>query len=332
MKIRLYPLKFKPILKETVWGGTKLHEMLGKPMETLSNIAESWELSCVKENISVATNGLLRGKNLSQLLEIYQKDLVGSHVYEKYGNNFPILLKFIDAKEPLSIQVHPNDKIAEKKHNSLGKPEMWYIIHAETDAYIINGFNSKITKDEYVKAVEENSLEQHLEKHPVVAGDVFFIPAGRVHAIGAGVMLAEIQQTSDVTYRIYDYNRLDSNGTPRELHTKQAKRAIDFKIPQTYKSDYKLLKNKAIELVKSSGFVTSILEIDKPVDRDYKDLDSFVILTSIEGLTAIEFKDGKKENLKTGETLLIPAIIHQIMIVPKEKSAKILEIYFLKYN
>ena len=325
MKPALYPFKFLPILKERIWGGTYLHSLCGKPMGTLSNIAESWELSCVKDDISVAINGLLRGKNLAQLIETYQHELVGEHVYEKYGNVFPILVKFIDAREPLSIQVHPNDKIAAKKHNSMGKSEMWYIVQAEQDAYIISGFKSELTKEEYVEAVETNNLEQHLLKHQVTEGDVFYIPAGRVHAIGGGVLLAEIQQTSDLTYRIYDFNRTDSNGKKRELHTELAKKAIDFKIPKFYKTDYKNTKNKSVEIVNTPYFVTSLVEFNKPIDRDYSDLDSFVVLTCVEGFAAIEFKDGKKENLKMGETMLIPANLHQIMMVPKENS-KILEI------
>ncbi|MCL2073652.1 MAG: class I mannose-6-phosphate isomerase [Marinilabiliaceae bacterium] len=327
MRIKLYPLKLKPILKESIWGGTKLHEMFAKPIENLSNIAESWEVSGVKDNVSIVANGLLRGKNLLEILECYQNELVGNHVYEKYGNAFPILLKFIDAKEPLSIQVHPNDEIAALKHNSIGKSELWYIIEAEKDAHIINGLNSQLKKEDFANAIEKNCLEQYLVKHNIAAGDVFYIPAGRVHAIGAGVLLAEIQQTSDITYRIYDFNRTDSKGKKRELHTKKAKRAIDTKLPQSYKTEYKMLKNKGIELINSQHFVTNIIEIDKPVERTYTGLDSFIILTCFEGNTSVEFRDGKNENLRTGDTLLIPAIIQQVMIVPKEKSAKLLEIY-----
>jgi mannose-6-phosphate isomerase len=319
-------LKFKPIVIDKIWGGTKLHTLLGKAIGNLSNIGESWEISGFEAHLSIVSNGFLKGNNLNELVGIYMHDLTGEHVYEKYGNKFPLLIKIIDTNAPLSIQVHPNDDIASKKHNSFGKTEMWYVMSAEKDAYLISGFNSAITPSEYVKAVEEDKIESFLAKHIVNSGDVFFIPAGRVHSIGAGIMLVEIQQTSDLTYRIYDYNRRDPDGNLRELHTELAKEAIDFNIPNSYYTEYNSVKNKSIEVVKSPYFVTSVLDFDKPVSRDYYNLDSFVVLICIEGKAYIEYSDGKKENVKPGETFLIPAELSQIELVPKNKSI-ILEVY-----
>ena len=326
MNNKLYPLKFKPILLDKIWGGTKLYEMLGKPIGKIPNIGESWEISGYDGLISVVSNGFLKGNNLNELVEVYMNELVGDHIYEKFGNEFPLLIKFIDAKEDLSIQVHPNDEVAMKHHNLCGKTEMWYVMQADKDAYLISGFKSKITPDEYVKAVEDDKLESLLAKHIVSPGDVFFMPAGRVHAIGAGIVLAEIQQTSDLTYRIYDFNRRDDKGNLRELHTELAKEAIDYKIPDSYRTDYKPVKNKSIEVIKSPYFVTSVLEIDKPVERDYYDYDSFVVLICVEGNGEIEYYNNKKIPVKKGETILIPAELYQITIIPKN-FARFLEVY-----
>ena len=327
MKNTLYPLKFKPILMDKIWGGTKLHTMFGKSIGNLPNIGESWEISGFDKHVSIVSNGFLKGNNLNELVEIYMHDLTGEHVYEMFGNEFPLLIKFIDSKEPLSIQVHPNDEIAAKNHNSFGKTEMWYVMNADKDAFLISGFNSKITQNEYIKAVEDDKLEMFLAKHFVSPGDVFFIPAGRVHAIGPGIILAEIQQTSDLTYRIYDFNRRDEHGNKRELHTELAKEAIDYQIPDSYRTEYELILNKSVEVVKSQYFVTSILEIDKSINRDYYELDSFIILICVEGVADIEYSGGKKENIKQGETVLIPAELSQIKLVPQKK-VKLLEVYY----
>ena len=326
MNNKLYPLKFKPILLDKIWGGSKLNDLLGKPIGKLPNIGESWELSGYEGLVSVVSNGFLKGNNLNELVEVYMNDLTGDHVYEKFGNEFPLLIKFIDAKEPLSIQVHPNDEMAAKHHDLFGKTEMWYVMQADKDSFLISGFKSQITPNEYVKAVEEDKLELYLSKHTVNEGDVFFIPAGRVHAIGAGIMLAEIQQTSDLTYRIYDFNRRDAKGNLRELHTELAKEAIDYKIPNSYITDYKSVKNQTIEVVNSPYFVTSVLEIDKSIERDYYNLDSFVILICVDGNADIEYNNDKKESVIKGETILIPAELYKIKIIPKN-FVKFLEVY-----
>jgi len=322
----LYPLKFKPILKDKIWGGKKLHSLLGKSIGKLPNIGESWEVSGFEGYVSKIKNGFLKGNDLQEVIEVYMNDIVGDHVYEKFGNQFPLLIKFIDSNQPLSIQVHPDDEIALKRHGSFGKTEMWYVMQAEKDSYLTIGFNSEITPNEYVKAVEEDKLELFLAKHKVASGDVFFIPAGRVHAIGAGIVLVEIQQTSDITYRIYDFNRRDDNGNTRELHTEYAKEVIDFKIPDSYRTEYVPIKNKSVEIEKNPYFVTSILEINEPLDRDYYEFDSLVILICIEGEGFINYHNNKKESIKKGETILIPAELSHIKLVP-QKNLKILEVF-----
>lgn len=224
----LYPLKFNPILKDKIWGGSKLKTVLNKDFSPLPNAGESWEISGVEGDVSVVSNGFLEGNNLEELIEIYMGDLVGDHVYENFGIEFPLLIKFIDANDVLSIQVHPDDVLSKERHNAFGKTEMWYVIEADKGSELIVGFNQKVDKDTYIKKLEEGRLEEILNNEPVAKGSCFFIPAGRVHAIGKGILLAEIQQTSDVTYRIYDFNRTDDKGTPRELHTELAVDAIDY--------------------------------------------------------------------------------------------------------
>lgn len=311
---------------DKIWGGKKLNTILGKPMGDLPNIGESWELSGVEGNVSVVANGFLQGNSLNELIEIYMGDLVGERVYSRFGNEFPLLIKFIDAREALSIQVHPDDELAALRHNSFGKTEMWFVMQADKGSYLISGFNKEILPDVYAKAVEDNTLESLLAKHPVASGDVFYIPAGRVHAIGGGIMLAEIQQTSNVTYRIYDFNRRDDNGNARDLHTELALEAIDFKVPDSYKTDYVAEINNAVEVVKSPYFVTSVLEVEKPIERDYYHLDSFVILVCTDGMALLEYGDGLKEQIKKGETVLIPSDLQQLTLVP-EPNVRLLEVF-----
>ncbi|HOV71793.1 MAG TPA: class I mannose-6-phosphate isomerase, partial [Dysgonamonadaceae bacterium] len=231
--MNLYPLKFNPILKPVIWGGSDICKF--KHITPLiDGIGESWEISGVKGHISIISNGELAGTSLEELLLKEKSRLVGEKIYEKYGNTFPLLIKFIDARDNLSIQVHPDDELAKKRHNSFGKTEMWYVINASPDAFLYSGFEKGITPDEYVERIKNDTFIETLKKHYVKPGDVFFIPAGRVHAIGAGCFIAEIQQTSDITYRIYDYNRKDADGNPRELHTELAKDAIDYTVYPSY--------------------------------------------------------------------------------------------------
>ncbi|MDF1549873.1 MAG: class I mannose-6-phosphate isomerase, partial [Bacteroidales bacterium] len=254
----LYPLKFAPVLKEKIWGGQKLSELLGKKARNDTKIGESWEISCVAGDISKVSNGFLEGNSLQELIEVYMSDLIGEQVYLKFGEEFPLLIKFIDAQDVLSIQVHPDDEVAKERHNAYGKTEMWYVLQADEDAELISGFKNDTDKQTYLTALQSGNLSELLNAEKVKEGDVFFIPAGRVHAIGRGIMLAEIQQTSDITYRIYDWGRVDDDGKPRELHTELAKDVIDFKACDSYRTDYKLVKNETKNLVSCKYFVTNI--------------------------------------------------------------------------
>lgn len=321
----LYPLTFKPIILERIWGGKKLKTRLGKDIGNIENVGESWEISSVQGLESEAENGLLAGNNLSELIEIYMSDLVGEKVYDKFGIEFPLLIKYIDAEDVLSLQVHPSDVLAKERHHAYGKTEMWYVIDAEPDAYIISGFKRDITKHEYLAHLEAGNLEKLMNKVPTKPGDVFFIPAGRVHAIGKGVLLAEIQQTSDITYRIFDWNRVDKKGNPRQLHIEEALDAIDFKMTQQVKQPYKEIKNTPINLVDCQYFTTNLLYLDQPIEREYALIDSFKILMIIKGKAVLSYQN-KEFAFDEGKTVLIPAIFDSITIFPKA-TCKILEIY-----
>lgn len=323
--MNLYPLKFNPILKPVIWGGSDICKF--KHITPLiDGIGESWEISGVKGHISIISNGELAGTSLEELLLKEKSRLVGEKIYEKYGNTFPLLIKFIDARDNLSIQVHPDDELAKKRHNSFGKTEMWYVINASTDAFLYSGFEKGITPDEYVERIKNDTFIETLKKHYVKPGDVFFIPAGRVHAIGAGCFIAEIQQTSDITYRIYDYNRKDADGNPRELHTELAKDAIDYTVYPSYKTEYTPHLNQAVRLVNCPYFTTNLLEIDQPITRSYHQLDSFIIYICIKGESMIKDNKGNFIPLRQGESLLIPADTNSVELIPSLKT-KILETY-----
>ena len=283
----LYPLKFTPICKDKIWGGNKLHDLLNKEFPELPNCGESWEISGVQDDISVVSNGFLTGNSLEELIEVYMGDLVGEKVYEKFGTEFPLLVKFIDANDYLSIQVHPNDELALERHDSFGKTEMWYVVQADPGSRLISGFSRKVDKDEYLHSVENGTLEELLNDEEVKAGDVFFIPAGRVHAIGKGIVVAEIQQTSDVTYRIYDFNRVDDKGNPRELHTDLAVDAIDYSFETNYRTEYQSSDNQSVTLVDCPYFTTNILTLSATVERDFTDRDTFVIYTCLDGIVPL---------------------------------------------
>lgn len=323
--MKLYPFKFEPILKPVIWGGSRLCEFKNiKPVK--DGIGESWEISGVKGSISVISDGDLKGVSLSELLLGSKEQLVGKKVYEKYGNTFPLLIKFIDARDDLSIQVHPDDRLAKQRHNSFGKTEMWYVINAAPDAYLYSGFQKSITPDEYVERVKNNTFTETLRKYYVKPGDVFFLPAGRVHAIGAGCFIAEIQQTSDITYRIYDYNRKDADGNTRELHTDLAKDAIDYTVYPTYKTEYLPTPNHPVKLASCNYFTTNLLDLSLEINRDYSFLDSFVIFICIDGSCQITDDKGNSVVLKQGETLLIPADTNSVNVKPSA-SVKLLETY-----
>ena len=321
----LYPLKFTPILKEKIWGGQKLNTLLKKNLGTLPNAGESWEISGVGGDDSVVSNGFLKGNTLNEILEIYMGELVGDKVFQQFGNEFPLLIKFIDANDVLSIQVHPDDKLSKERHQAFGKTEMWYVMQADKDASLISGFNQQVNKEQYIEALKNDTLEALLANHKVQTGDVFFIPAGRVHAIGQGIMLAEIQQTSDVTYRIYDFNRKDKDGKTRDLHTDLAIDAIDFSYSKEARTNYSLQNNQPTEVVNCDYFKTSIIEFDKTLERDFYGYDSFLIYLCVEGEFDIQYSD-QKEVVTTGETILIPADLQTISLIPKS-NCKVIEVH-----
>ena len=270
----LYPLKFHPILKKKIWGGERLAY---KSKEHDESIGESWEISAVEDNISVVSNGILADNDLQELIEVYMGDLVGDHIYEKFGVEFPLLIKYIDANDDLSIQVHPDDETAKERHNAYGKTEMWYIVDADKDASLVLGFNHEIDKATYLQALHQNKLMDLLNVQKVKKGESFFIPAGLVHAIGKGCLIAEIQQTSDITYRIYDYNRKDANGNTRELHTDLATDVIDYSYQPQHRVNYIPQDNQSAKLVKCPYFTTNLLVFDRDIEKEYVHLDSFVI-------------------------------------------------------
>lgn len=330
MENQLYPLKFKPVLKDKIWGGSKMKSVLGIDFAPLPNCGEAWVLSGVDENQTGIVNGFLAGNELNELVEIYMGDLVGDAVYERFGDEFPILVKFIDAADYLSIQVHPDDELAARRDIGYGKSEMWYIIAADKDSELISGFSRKVDKATYLKHLENKSLREILNVEKVEKGDVFYIPAGRVHAIGPGIFLAEIQQTSDSTYRIYDWDRVDSEGKSRELHIEEAMDAIDFKVYDDYKAKYELKKNGTANLVTSPYFTSNLIQLDSAIAKDYSELDSFVIYVCVEGSVTI-VHSGETESqvsISQGEALLIPATIDRIDLVPSAAS-KLLEVYIV---
>ncbi|GAA4957274.1 type I phosphomannose isomerase catalytic subunit [Algibacter aquimarinus] len=318
----LYPLKFNPILKDKIWGGQKLKSLLNKE-NNLPNVGESWEVSDVEGDTSIVSNGSLKGKSLKELLETYQADLIGEKNYEAFGNKFPLLIKFIDAKEDLSIQLHPNDELAAKRHNSFGKTEMWYVMQADDDSNLIVGFNQDMTSEKYLEHLESKTLTKILNFDKVKTGDTYFIEVGRVHAIGAGVMLAEIQQTSDITYRVYDWDRVDDEGNERELHNDLAIDAFDFNMPDNFRVNYSKTINESNEMVSCPYFTTSYLEVSKTICKTNAH-DSFLIYLCVDGEAEIVV-NGKSEYLKKGQTVLLPAAIKNYQITSKK--ATLLEVY-----
>jgi len=322
----LYPLKFNPIYLEKLWGGNRLRTLLNKNYGDLKNCGESWELSGVEGRISVVSNGFLQGNDLSELIEIYMGDLVGDKVYEQFGNEFPLLIKFIDAQDDLSVQVHPNDKLSKERHNAFGKTEMWYVVDTDEGALINSGFNQPVDRLKYIESLKAGKLIDILKYDEAKVGDVFFIPSGRIHAIGKGCLVAEIQQTSDVTYRIFDYNRTDNEGNLRELHTELSLDAIEYSYQKDYKTKYTPEANKSVEIVNCKYFTTNILEFNKSIEKDYNHLDSFVIYMNLGGEFIIE-TDAGTEHVGIGETILIPASIDQVKLIPKSGKVMLLEVY-----
>lgn len=319
----MYPIKFNPILKERLWGGTKLKTLFNKPIET-DITGESWEVSAVKGDISVVANGDFTGKSLQELIDLYPNELLGKHVYEKFGADFPILIKFIDAREDLSIQVHPNDELAKKRHNSFGKTEMWYVMQADEGAELIVGFNKDVSKEEYQQLLDNEQLTEIMNYEKVTEGDTFFINTGKVHAIGGGIIIAEIQQTSDITYRVYDFNRKDKNGNLRELHTEQALDAIDYQKKDDFKVTYSKSNNYTNEMVNCPYFITNYLKLTENFEKEIGSQDSFHIYMCVKGSGVIS--DGKTElTVNQGETVLFPASCGKLQV--KTSQMELLEVY-----
>jgi len=313
------PIRFETQFKEKIWGGSKIRDVLSKDFSPLPNCGETWELSGVAHNVSIVKNGLYKGRSLNDLINEFGGDLLGKDIYEKYGNSFPLLIKFIDAQDDLSIQVHPNDEAA-AKFNSFGKTEMWYVIDAEPNARLVSGLKENVTLESYNTAVRNNDLGDILNWVSVYEGDVFFIPAGKVHSIGKGILLAEIQQSSDLTFRIFDFDRVESDGSKRELHNDQAIQVINFTSPEDPKTSYIDRLNDPVKLVSCDFFTTSKLVLDEEVHYNL-DHESFTILICLDGDLLLN-----GERFLKGEVVLIPAVNNQIQLTPKSKTT-ILEVH-----
>ena len=327
----LYPLKFKPRVKERIWGGQAIVAKKGKAAGRLAKdklYGESWDLSSVKGDVSVVANGFLKGNNLEEIIEVYMGELVGEENFEHYGLEFPLLIKYLDCNDKLSVQVHPDDALAEERHNSFGKTEAWYVVDCKPGAAIYLGFKDlNLTREEYIAAVSESRLEELLNKVEVKPGDTFFIPAGTVHALGAGLEVVEVQQTSDITYRIYDWDRVDAEGKSRELHTALAVDAIDFEADaELLHRKYELQKGGEAKVIESNYFTMVLYDVAGGKNFDLSELDSFVVYIALNGSVRI-FADGNEETLEEGEVILIPAEVNEVVA---EGNAKLMEVYIAK--
>ena len=318
--------KFQPILKSTIWGGEKI-----VPYKQIASgqtqVGESWELSGVKGNESVVAGGPEAGTTLPGLIARHGAALLGKANFERFGEEFPLLIKFIDARQDLSIQVHPDDRLAWERHKSKGKTEMWYVVDADKGARLRSGFAKQVTPAQYEASVEDNTITDILAEYEIHPGDLFFLPAGRVHSIGAGAFIAEIQQTSDITYRIYDFNRKDANGKTRELHTDLAREAINYEVLDDYRTKYEAVKDEPVELVACPYFTTSVYDMTEEISCDYSELDSFVIFICMEGACRIKDNEGNELKVGAGESILLPATTQDVTITPEAGNVKLLETY-----
>jgi mannose-6-phosphate isomerase len=315
-------IKFEPLLKQTLWGGDKIIPFKHLNAQ-LDNVGESWEISGVKDRETVVSNGEHKGKRLNQLVGELKGKLVGEDNYRRFGDEFPMLIKFIDAHQDLSIQVHPSDEIAHRQGKSRGKTEMWYALESAPGAQLYNGLKEHITPEQYKAMVENDTIIDALARYEVHEGDVFFIPAGRIHAIGAGCFVTEIQQTSDVTYRIYDFKRKDKNGNYRELHTKEAAESIDYTVLDNYRTEYEPLKNEGVQVATCPYFTTAVYDLTEPMTLDYSELDSFVILIAVKGEGRL-ICNGEEMPFQMGDTVLLPATTNEVRV---EGEVKFLETY-----
>jgi len=325
--MQLYPFLFKPNFHITVWGGNQLRPYKGlEPSE--EPIGESWEVSAVPSSISVIANGAYAGEDLISVIEKDPAMILGEAVNAKYDGELPLLVKFIDAKQDLSIQVHPNDEMAMREHGKKGKSEMWYIIKADEGARIYAGFKKQITPEEYRQRVADGTIVEVLADHQVKPGDVFYLPAGRVHSIGGGIMLAEVQQTSDLTYRIFDYNRPGLDGKPRELHTELAAKALDYRVEENYRTEYSKTLDQASQIMDTPHFSVRVIDLTKPMHRDMMMYDSFIIAMCMEGSCKIHMRStGEEIILNEGNSTMIPAEIADYDVTQINESARILEAF-----
>ncbi len=322
----LYPLKFEPILVEKVWGGKKLATLLNKDLGDSDKIGESWELSAVEGRKSVVKNGFLAGNTIEEIIEIYMGELVGDRIYMKYGIEFPLLFKFIDANDDLSVQVHPDNEVAKYRHYAYGKTEMWYVVDAEPNAKLIMGFNKAIDKQTLLDALENKRITEYLNFEDVKKGDVFYIPPGRVHALLKGIVVAEIQQTSDITYRLYDWDRLGLDGKPRDLHIDLAVDVIDYSWKNSYKKEYFTNENARNALVENPYFTTNLIKFDTEITFNYSKLESFVVYMCIDGEFDLIAENSEPVKITKGETVLVPAEFESVRLVPSKESL-LLETY-----
>ena len=313
---------FEPLLKQTLWGGSKIIPFKHLDAQ-LENVGESWEISGVSGNETIVANGQYKGMSLNQLVRELKGSLVGEENYQRFGDEFPLLIKFIDACQDLSIQVHPTDEIAHRQGKSRGKTEMWYTLESAPGAQLYNGLKQQITPEQYKEMVADDTITDALARYEVKEGDVFFIPAGRIHAIGAGCFVAEIQQTSDVTYRIYDFKRKDKNGNYRELHTQLASESIDYTVLDNYRTVYEPVKNEGTQVVTCPYFTTAVYDLDEPMTLDYSELDSFVILIAVKGGGQL-ISEGEEMSFQMGDTVLLPATTKEVKV---EGTVKFLETY-----
>ncbi|WP_311417305.1 type I phosphomannose isomerase catalytic subunit [Hoylesella nanceiensis] len=319
----MQPIKFNPLLVQTLWGGEKIIPFKHLNSD-LTQVGESWEISGVKGNETVVSEGEFKGKKLNELVDELKGKLVGEANYKRFGNDFPLLIKFIDARQELSIQVHPTDELAQKRGKLRGKTEMWYIMDSDENAKLRAGMKEKITPEQYKQMVEDDTITEAIAEYKVKEGDCFFLPAGRIHSIGTGCFLAEIQQTSDVTYRIYDFKRKDKDGNYRELHTEEAAECIDYNVEPNYRTEYTPMKNEGVALVECPYFTTAVYDLNEPMTLDYSELDSFVILIGLKGSGEITDNEGNTTTLCEGETILIPATTSEVKVTG---NIKFLETY-----
>lgn len=314
-------------MHSVVWGGKRLCAYKGLA-QMAEPIGESWEVSAVPSSTSIVSNGVFKGRDLISVIAEYPEAILGKAVNERYHGKLPLLVKFIDAKQDLSIQVHPNDEMAQREHGKMGKSEMWYVIRADEGAHLYAGFKTEISPEEYERRVADGSIVEVLADHRVKAGDVFYLPAGRVHAICGGILLAEVQQSSDVTYRIYDYNRPGMDGKPRELHTELAARALDYHVEENYRTDYIDSTNRATQIIDTPYFDVRVMEISKPFHRDLRKYDSFIISMCIEGSCKISVRStGYEILLRQGHSTLIPAAIADYDVVPLVGTTRLLDAF-----